>query len=80
MNSVNEALIRDIVGEVLGRLGGAAVTKAPAPAPAPAAKADCGCGGKSGSTPIRFSERTSATRETRSSPLSSKLINPRSKR
>jgi aldehyde dehydrogenase len=44
MSAVNEALIRDIVGEVLGRLGGAPAPKSSAPAPA---KADCGCNGKS---------------------------------
>jgi len=44
MSAVNEALVRDIVSEVLGRLGGAA-TKPSAPAPAPAAH-DCGCNGK----------------------------------
>jgi aldehyde dehydrogenase len=48
MSAVNEALIRDIVGEVLGRLGGAPVPRTSAPAPA--AKADCGCGGKGAST------------------------------
>jgi aldehyde dehydrogenase len=47
MSAVNEALIRDIVGEVLGRLGGAPAPRTSAPAPVPAAKADCGCGGKS---------------------------------
>ncbi len=45
MSAVNEALIRDIVGEVLGRLGGAPAPKTSTPAPA--AKADCGCNGKS---------------------------------
>ena len=45
MSAVNEALIRDVVAEVLGRLGGAPAAK-PAPA-APAPKSDCGCGGKS---------------------------------
>jgi aldehyde dehydrogenase len=47
MSAVNEALIRDIVGEVLGRLGGVPAPRTSAPAPVPAAKADCGCGGKS---------------------------------
>jgi aldehyde dehydrogenase len=48
MSAVNETLIRDVVAEVLARLGGApAAAKA---APAPAAKADCGCGGKSASS------------------------------
>ncbi len=50
MSAVNEALIRDIVGEVLGRLGGAPAPKTSAPDPAPAAKTDCGCGGKGTST------------------------------
>lgn len=50
MSAVNEALIRDIVGEVLGRLGGAPAPRTSAPAPAPAAKADCGCGGKGATT------------------------------
>src|SRR5687768_1694776 len=44
MSAVNEALVRDIVSEVLGRLGGAAA-KPSAPAPSPA-KQDCGCNGK----------------------------------
>jgi len=47
MSAVNEALIRDIVGEVLGRLGGAPAPRTSTPAPASAAKADCGCNGKS---------------------------------
>ncbi|MCL4787345.1 MAG: aldehyde dehydrogenase [Verrucomicrobia bacterium] len=43
--TVNETLIRDVVAEVLGRLGGATTTTA-APAP-PASKTDsCGCGEK----------------------------------
>src|SRR5438552_2353435 len=53
MSAVNETLIRDVVAEVLGRLGGAATTTtkpASASAPAPAAPA-CGCNGKSHSTP-----------------------------
>ncbi len=45
MSAVNEALIRDIVGEVLGRLGGVPAPRTSTPAPAP--KSDCGCGGKS---------------------------------
>lgn len=41
MSAVNEALVRDIVSEVLGRLGGAApIPSVPAPAPAPH---ECGC-------------------------------------
>ena len=48
MSAVNEALIRDIVSEVLGRLGGPTLPKTSAPAPAP--KSDCGCGGKSAAT------------------------------
>ncbi len=46
MSAVNETLIRDVVADVLARLGGApTATKSSAPAPAPA-KADCGCGGQ----------------------------------
>ncbi len=45
---MNETLIRDVVAEVLGRLGGA--VPAAKPASAPAAKQDCGCGGKSAAT------------------------------
>jgi aldehyde dehydrogenase len=45
MSAVNEALIRDIVGEVLGRLGGVPAPKTSAPAPTP--KSDCGCNGRS---------------------------------
>ena len=44
MSAVNETLIRDVVTEVLGRLGGAAPAAKSAPAPAP--RQDCGCGGK----------------------------------
>jgi aldehyde dehydrogenase len=46
MSTVNEALIRDIVSEVLGRLGSApapARPATPAPAPAPAVNPACGC-------------------------------------
>jgi len=52
MSAVNESLIRDVVAEVLGRLGGAPVpAKAPAPAPAPVPAApSCGCGGKGAAT------------------------------
>ena len=55
MTAVNETLIRDVVADVLGRLGGATVApkiSAPAPAPAPA-KTDCGCTGKSSAKPAR---------------------------
>jgi aldehyde dehydrogenase len=45
MSAINESLIRDVVSEVLGRLGGAPTPKAPAPAPAPAQPA-CGCNGQ----------------------------------
>src|SRR5437868_496528 len=38
MNAINETLIRDVVAEVLGRLG------QPAAAPAAAPKESCGCG------------------------------------
>ena len=47
MSAVNETLIRDVVAEVLGRLGktGAPAAKpAAAPAPAPAATPSCNCG------------------------------------
>ena len=49
MSAVNETLIRDVVAEVLGKLGGTATaTTKPSPAPsAPAPKSDsCGCGTK----------------------------------
>jgi len=45
MSAVNEALIRDIVAEVLGRLGGP--TTPSKTAKTPQTKQDCGCGGKS---------------------------------
>ena len=45
MSAVNEALIRDVVAEVLGRLGGSAtLSRLAAPAPAvPAVNPACGC-------------------------------------
>ncbi len=46
--AINETLIRDVVAEVLGRLGHAA-PKPSAPAPAPSTPG-CGCGGKGGGT------------------------------
>jgi aldehyde dehydrogenase len=49
MSAVNETLIRDVVAEVLGKLGGnATATAKPSPAPsAPAPKSEsCGCGTK----------------------------------
>src|SRR5688572_2181548 len=53
MSAVNETLIRDVVADVLGRLGGATTTTTrPATAPAPSAPSaapksgDCGCNGK----------------------------------
>ena len=49
MSAVNESLIRDVVAEVLGRLGGtttATSKPSPAPAPSPAASNGCGCGTK----------------------------------
>src|ERR1035441_9040950 len=52
MSAVNETLIRDVVAEVLGKLGGTATTTAkPSPAPAaPAPKSDsCGCSVKKSS-------------------------------
>ena len=54
MNAVNETLIRDVVAEVLGKLGGTATaTTRPSPAPssAPAPKSEsCGCGTKQASS------------------------------
>lgn len=49
MSTVNETLIRDIVAEVMGRLGGAATPKSSAPHPAPTQPA-CSCNGQSHST------------------------------
>ena len=52
MSAVNETLIRDVVAEVLGRLGGTNTTTArPSPAPsAPVPKSDsCGCSTKNSS-------------------------------
>src|ERR1035441_9438620 len=50
MSAVNETLIRDVVAEVLGKLGGTATATAkpsPAPsAPPPAPSSNCGCGTK----------------------------------
>jgi aldehyde dehydrogenase len=50
MSAVNETLIRDVVAEVLGRIGGATTTvttSAPAaPAPAAAKSDSCGCSAK----------------------------------
>ena len=48
MSAVNETLIRDVVSEVLGRLGGGtSTTSKPSPAPsAPAPSSNCGCGTK----------------------------------
>ena len=45
MSAVNETLIRDVVAEVLGKLGGTATASTkPSPAPSPAPKSDsCGC-------------------------------------
>jgi aldehyde dehydrogenase len=46
MSAVNETLIRDVVAEVLGKLGGTATATAkPAPASAPKSES-CGCGTK----------------------------------
>src|SRR5882672_6375726 len=43
MSAVNETLIRDVVAEVLGRLGQNSVPKSTGESPAPSKK-DCGCG------------------------------------
>ncbi|PAW83518.1 MAG: aldehyde dehydrogenase EutE [Pedosphaera sp. Tous-C6FEB] len=54
MSVVNEALIRDVVADVLTRLGGVPAAAKPASAPAAApAKSDCGCGGKSAAGPAK---------------------------
>src|SRR5262245_32745600 len=45
MSNINESLIRDVVSEVLGRLGGGAAPNAPAHAPAPA-QPSCSCNGQ----------------------------------
>ena len=45
MSAVNESLIREVVNEVLGRLGGAPTPKTLAPAPAPAPQS-CSCNGQ----------------------------------
>src|ERR1017187_3435090 len=52
MSAVNETLIRDVVAEVLGKLGGTATaTTKPSPAPSPAPKSDsCSCDTKKTST------------------------------
>ena len=50
MSAVNEALIRDVVSEVLGRLGRAPVSgPAPAAVPPPSAGASCKCHATPGS-------------------------------
>ena len=57
MSAVNETLIRDVVAEVLGKLGGTATTTTkPSPAPsAPAPKSDsCGCGTKKSSAALEY--------------------------
>ncbi len=49
MSALNETLIRDVVAEVLGRIGGAApatATKSTPSAPPPAPNPDCGCSAK----------------------------------
>jgi len=49
MNTINESLIRDVVNEVLDRLGGAPAPKTSAPAPAPA-QPPCSCNGQAHSS------------------------------
>jgi aldehyde dehydrogenase len=49
MSAVNETLIRDVVAEVLGRIGGAPISKPASSPPAPA-ETPCGCNGKGNST------------------------------
>ena len=46
MSALNETMIRDVVAEVLGRLGNPTAPAKPAAA-APAPAAACGCNGKS---------------------------------
>ncbi len=60
MSAVNETLIRDVVAEVLGNLGGTATATAkPSPAPsAPAPKSDsCGCSTKKTSAAPRVARQ-----------------------
>src|SRR6185369_13821652 len=45
MSAINESLIRDVVNEVLGRLGGAPASGAPTSTPAPT-QPSCGCNGQ----------------------------------
>ena len=52
MSAVNEVLIRDVVAEVLGRLGGGPAAIRPASTPAPASTA-CGCDGNNGKNVVR---------------------------
>jgi aldehyde dehydrogenase len=47
MSAFNETLIREVVAEVLERLGGASATKTSVPAPA--ARSECGCNSRNGS-------------------------------
>jgi aldehyde dehydrogenase len=49
MNAINESLIRDVVNEVLGRLGGAAAPKTSTHTPAPAQPL-CSCNGQAHSS------------------------------
>src|SRR5262245_53134420 len=51
MSAVNETLIRDVVAEVLGRLGGGTTTTTTQPAPATPKSDSCGCGGKNAAAP-----------------------------
>jgi aldehyde dehydrogenase len=46
MSAINEAIVRDVVAEVLGRLGQNGSTGIPASQPSGPAHADCGCNGK----------------------------------
>src|SRR2546422_2442305 len=49
MSAINESLIRDVVSEVLGRLGGSPAPKTSAPAPAPV-QPSCSCNGQAPSS------------------------------
>jgi len=49
MSTINESLIRDVVSEVLGRLGGSPAPKTSVPAPVPA-QPSCSCNGQAHSS------------------------------
>ncbi len=47
MSAINETLVRDVVAEVLGRLGKTSAAKPPVSPPSETSKTTCGCNGKS---------------------------------